>query len=171
MALLKTLTATASKQHHEFKLNVYYLEPQDIEGNMSHITWELFISPKGRYGWSYSSGTPVTYNVVINNQTWRGTILSYDGTTADYYVAGASRIPVAHDVDGSKNLSMGFSISSQDAYYLPGSVAPFATTAALPKIPRASSFSCPTTDIESTATITINKQDNAFKHTLTYYFG
>lgn len=168
MGLLKTITADGSR-HHKFTLNVYYLESW-IENNESYISWEFLMSPTGNYYWDYYGGNPCSYTITVNGQTWTGKIMKYDAAAGDTFIDEGLRIPVAHGVDGTKKLNFSFSVSSESASYLPGS-ANASSSAELPTIPRASTVSCSTANIENEATISIARKHSGFTHTLTYTFG
>ena len=78
---------------------------------------------------------------------------------------------ITHDSDGSKNMSVAFSIDMVKDSWTPGAISVSGKSMALTAIPRSSTISCSTAYIGSNATITINRASSSFTHTVDYQFG
>ena len=140
MAVLQTkiISAVASRGHHKFTLTVTE-NSIDNNKNTSSISWKLKMEPESKgYRWEYSSSIPVTYRINIAGTSHVGNIMNYNGS--DTIVLKSGDVIIKHDINGEKSIECGFSVSSIDAYYLPGS-ANISDTIQLTSIPRASSIS------------------------------
>ena len=137
---------------------------QDIANNRTTIAWSCGLHPEEEY---------YTNAVKMNAVTINGTQVYSGGTYSDItdykdrtFASGTLTIP--HNSDGSKS----FTISEVSGWiYGNGNYYGEAKSFTLPTIPRASSVSCSTANIGSSATITINRASTSFTHTLTYSFG
>lgn len=137
---------------------------QDIANNRTTIAWSCGLHPEEQY---------YTNAVKMNAVTINGTEVYSGGTYSDItdykdrtFDSGTLTIP--HNSDGSKS----FTISAISGWiYSNGNYYGAAKSFTLPTIPRASSVSCSTANIGSSATITINRASTSFTHTLTYSFG
>lgn len=117
---MASISANGSNGHHKFTLTVTESFVSDGAANYSTVKWDLKLSSLGGgYNWSYSSTVPVTWSVTINGTTYKGNIMSYDGSSTK--TVGSGSLKVTHNSDGSKSIGYSFSVSSISAYYLPGS--------------------------------------------------
>ena len=92
------------------------------------------------------------------------------GTNSSITIASGTTT-ISHNSDGSKNMSVAFSIDMAKDSWTPGKISVSGKSMALTTIPRASTVSCSTANIGSNATITINRASSSFTHTLSYTFG
>lgn len=117
---MASISANGSNGHHKFTLTVTESFVSDGAANYSTVKWSLQLSSLGGgYNWSYSSTVPVTWSVTINGTTYKGNIMSYNGSST--VAVGSGSLKVNHNSDGSKSIGYSFSVSSISAYYLPGS--------------------------------------------------
>lgn len=172
----KSISANGSRGHHKFTLNVTE-NNTSVENNTSHVSWSLILSPiQNGWDWYYSNQTPVTYNVIFNGKTYTGSVMNYNGSATITIASGTET--VEHNDDGNKTISFGFSISSLNYDYLPGS-ANASGNMALTFIARASQPSLVTYpentqnvgDFGTTIPIHMNRKSNQFTHTVRYEFG
>lgn len=135
-----------------------------IDNNKSTIYWQLVATrAKDNAGWVEAGGFKVVidgdtvYNISTNTRTrlYKGTIIT-SGTKT-----------FTHNADGTRS----FSVQIQGGIYNYAVNVTGSKTFALETIPRASSISCTTANIESNPTITINRASSSFTHTITYKFG
>lgn len=137
---------------------------QSIEDNSTTINWSCGFHPGHQY---YTNAIKMSSVVINGTQVYSGgtysNITDYKDRTFD-----SGTLKIAHNSDGSKSFTVsGFSGWIYDS----GTTYASSQTFTLPTIPRASSVSCSTANIGSSATITINRASTSFTHTLTYSFG
>lgn len=137
---------------------------QDIANNRTTIAWSCGLHPEEQY---YTNAVRMDAVTINGTEVYSGgtysNITDYKDRTFD---SGTLTIP--HNSDGSKS----FTISAVSGWiYSNGNYYGAAKSFTLPTIPRASSVSCSTANIGSSATITINRASTSFTHTLTYSFG
>lgn len=137
---------------------------QDIANNRTTIAWSCGLHPEEQY---YTNAVRMNAVTINGTEVYSGgtysNITDYEDRTFD---SGTLTIP--HNSDGSKS----FTISAVSGWiYDNGNYYGEAKSFTLPTIPRASSVSCSTANIGSSATITINRASTSFTHTLTYSFG
>lgn len=137
---------------------------QSIEDNSTTINWSCGFHPGHQY---YTNAIKMSSVVINGVEVYSGgtysDIIDYKDRT---FASGTLKI--AHNSDGSKS----FTVSGFSGWiYNSGTTYASSQTFSLPTIPRASSVSCSTANIGSSATITINRASNSFTHTLTYVFG
>lgn len=107
MALNKILTANGSRNHHRFTLNV---NEDSTQGNSSLLSFSFTISPIiNGYDWRNWGGS-ISYSITIGNNTYSGTIPSYDGYST-VTLNSASNIEIPHETDGTKTINVGFNVN------------------------------------------------------------
>lgn len=123
----KTITANGAKGHHKFTLNVNE-DSINAANNTSAISWSFVLSPivKG-YDWYYSASKPVEYTVTINGVATSGVIYNYDGSSTVTVKTGSTT--VSHNADGTKSISVSFSVTSLNVSYLTGAASASGTMA------------------------------------------
>lgn len=135
-----------------------------IENNTTTISWKLRCSRAStRAGYIMAGG----FNVVIDGNTVYSKSTDYriELRRGDVIASGSKTI--AHNADGTRS----FSVSIQGALYRYAVNVTGSKTFTLDTIPRASSISCTTANIESNPTITISSASASFTHTIEYWFG
>lgn len=140
----------------------------DVGNNTSNIGYRLQLKSgsSGRF-----SDLTASYSVTINGTTVKsgnGRYSSQSYNTTQTICEGT--MTIAHNDDGSKTISCSAVLDFQSNSYSPGDFTPSGTLT-LTTIPRASSVSCTTANIEEVATIVINRASSNFKHTLIWHFG
>lgn len=162
---MATITATGSKNHHNFTMEINETS-YSVNNNTSDVSYTLKISPKQK-GWDWNA-SGVTYTVSVNGtQVASGSISKYDGSSTTT-IKSASVTGIAHNNDGTKNLSYGFTITDSTSYsFTPGN-ASASGTLTLTTIPRASQIGVADANIGSSTNITINKNSQSFTTTLYY---
>jgi len=107
MALNKILTANGSRNHHRFTLSV---NEDSTSGNSSLLSFTFTLSPVvSGYDW-YGWGGRISYSVTIGDNTYSGTIPSYDGRST-VTLNSATNIEIPHESDGTKTINVGFSVN------------------------------------------------------------
>ena len=131
----KSINANGSKGHHKFTLNVNE-ESISTADNTSSLSYSFVLSPVSS-GWDwYGWGSNISYSINIAGNTYSGTIPDYNGTSTVTLKSG-SNISVAHETDGSKTISISFSVTDNAGQsYTPGSCSK-SDTFALTQIDRA----------------------------------
>lgn len=137
---------------------------QSIEDNSTTINWSCGFHPGHQY---YTNAIKMSSVVINGTQVYSGGTYSNITDYKDRTFASGT-LKIAHNSDGSKS----FTVSGFSGWiYNSGTTYASSQTFTLPTIPRASSVSCSTANIGSSATITINRASTSFTHTLTYSFG
>jgi hypothetical protein len=107
MAIAKTIIANGSKGHHKFSLTV---TEDRTSGNSSFLSFSFVLSPI-QTGWDWAGwGGNISYVINIGNNSYNGTIASYNGSSSVTLRSG-SNIEIAHETDGSKTIDISFSVT------------------------------------------------------------
>lgn len=145
-----------------------YVELNDtntnIGNNTSQVQYNVYCRSNGSGSISATHTIAFTLNgQQIINQTKS---ISASSPNANIPIANGS-LTVTHNSDGTKSVS--FSASIQARSY--GVSASLSNTFNLNTIPRASSITCTTANVEETAIININSASSGFRHNVRYGFG
>lgn len=145
-----------------------YVELNDtntnIGNNTSQVQYNVYCRSSG--SGSISSNHTIYFELngqVIVNQTKS---VSASSPNANIPIASGS-LTVTHNNDGSKSVSFGALIQAQSY----GVSANMSNTFNLNTIPRASSITCTTANVEETAMINITSASSGFRHNVRYAFG
>ena len=169
---LKTKTFKSDTTSNQFYLELTLKENSISQtNNTSNISYTLKLYSGS---WDFS-----LYKIGHSIKLAEKTVSSVERANANQYSIGTnSSITIAsgtttisHNSDGSKNMSVAFSIDMAKDSWTPGRISVSGKSMALTTIPRASTVSCSTANIGSNATITINRASSSFTHTLSYTFG
>ena len=169
---LQTKTFKSNTTSNQFYLELTLKENStSLTNNTSSISYTLKLHSGS---WDFS-----LYKIGHSIKLAEKTVSSVERANADQYSIGTnSSITIAsgtttisHNSDGSKNMSVAFSIDMAKDSWTPGKLSVSGKSMALTTIPRASTVSCSTANIGSNATITINRASSSFTHTLSYTFG
>lgn len=166
MALSGTFTGTTANQYITPK--IVWSATQSLTDNTSTVTASLYygkssVSTSTTGGYWYGSITIDGTKQSFTGAVW--TVLEPGG--GDKLVATFSKT-IDHNADGSR------SVAISATGYIRGTTLTDTTlsgTITLDTIPRASSISCTTANIESKAAITINRASSSFTHTVVFNFG
>ena len=136
---------------------------QNISKNESTISWTLKGAGGDEYSWYMAGGFKVVINgVTLYSKDTDYRIKLFNGTTV-----ASGTTTIQHNSDGTKT----FSASIQAGIYKYAVNCKGSDTFTLDTIPRASSITATSANVESNSTITINRASSDFTHTLTYTFG
>ena len=170
MALQKTFKSDTTS-------NQFYLQLTLTENSTSHTNNTSSISYtlklySGSWDFSqYKIGHSISLAGKTVSSVKRANANQYSiGTNSSITIASGTTT-ISHNSDGSKNMSVAFSIDMAKDSWTPGRISVSGKSMALTSIPRASTVSCSTANIGSNATITINRASSSFTHTLSYTFG
>lgn len=168
MDLTKTLAAKGAKGHHKFTLTVTE-DSTSTSNNTSSVSFSFVISPvKNGWNW-YDWGTNISYTVTINGSKYTGSIPAYDGYST--VTLKSSSLSVEHSSDGSKTINISFSVTDGAGKYYTCGKASASGRMALTTIPRASSFSIPSSvEVGQTITANISRASSSFTHKVEFYF-
>ena len=119
----------------------------------------------------YGIGARVLFDGVVvgsrNRETAAQVSLGYNASVT--LVSGSKTVP--HQDDGTKSLTVDFSIDMKKSDYTPGPVSVTGKTMALTAIPRASSVAASDANIGAVSTVVVSRKNAAFTHTLQVQFG
>lgn len=104
----KTIQATGSKGHHTFKLAVNETYVGNGAENFSKLSFSLTCNP-GNWDW-YGWGDKIKYSINIGGNTYSGSIPDMVANTNNT-IRSVSGIKIPHNTDGTKNISISFSIT------------------------------------------------------------
>lgn len=165
MALSGSFTGTSANQY--ITPRIVWSAKQDIDGNKSTITASLYYA---KSSWSNTAtGGYGAFKITIDgqSQSFSNVYVVLEPGGGDKLVATFTAT-IDHNPDGTKKPT----ISATG--YLAGTTltsTSISRAVDLDTIPRASSISCTTVNIESNPTITISRASSSFTHTITYSFG
>lgn len=168
---LQTKTFKSDTTSNQFYLQLTLTENStNQKNNTSNISYTLKLYSGG---WDFS-----LYKIGHSIRLAEKTVSSVERANANQYSLGTnSSITIAsgtttinHNSDGSKNMSVAFSIDMAKDSWTPGKMSVSGKSMVLTTIPRASTVSCSNANIGSYATITINRASSSFTHTLSYTF-
>lgn len=141
MAVTKSINTNGSKGHHKFTLTVTEgtITSEHIANNVSPVGFSFVLSAV-QTGWDWSGwGDKISYTITIGTNTYSGTIPSYNGSSTVTLKSG-SNIPIPHNSDGSKTLSISFSVSDSTGVNYTCGNASTSGSLTLTAIPRASTW-------------------------------
>ena len=133
-----------------------------IENNTKTIYWEL--RGKREYTGYIMAGA---FKVVIDGETVYSKGKDYRIQLRKGTVVATGTKTITHNPDGTRS----FSVSIQGALYDSNVNVTGSQTFQLDPIPKASTISCTTANVESNPVITINKSVSSYTHTIDYQFG
>ena len=168
----KTLAANGAKGHHKFTLTVNE-NSTSVSANTSSLSFSFALSPV-QTSWNWEQwGTSISYVVNINGTTYSGSIPNYDGYSSVTLKSGS--LTVGHNSDGSKSISVSFSVTDSAGQYYTCGNASSSGTMTLTKIARASSISSLTSSVEvngtNSVTVNISRASSSFTHTVEFYIN
>lgn len=169
---LKTKTFKSDTTSNQFYLQLTLEENSTSQtNNTSSISYTLRLY-SGSWDFSqYKIGHSIKLAEKTVSSVKRANANQYSiGTNSSITIASGTTT-ISHNSDGSKNMSVAFSIDMAKDSWTPGKISVSGKSMALTTIPRASTVSCSTANIGSNATITINRASSSFTHKLSYTFG
>lgn len=148
----KTISDNGAKGHHKFTLTVTE-NSTSTASNTSSLSFSFQLSPV-QTSWKWEQWvTSISYSVNVNGSVYSGYIPNYDGYSTVTLKSGS--LSVAHSSDGSKSISISFSVTDGAGQrYTPGN-ASASSSMTLTKIPRQATISsAPDFNDEQNPTIT-----------------
>ena len=145
-------------------LNLYVDQAsQNISANTSTVNWRVTVSRTGAYYTHNHQGDSVLSlsldgrNVHSSNPTWH--------TSGEEYTLASGSSTIDHNSDGTKTLPVSCTFKPNNGLH--GTIT-VSGSLGLTTIPRSSSVRVSNGVIGSSVTITINRQNPSFKHTIRY---
>lgn len=145
-------------------LNLYVDQAsQNITANTSTVNWRVTVSRTGAYYTHNHQGDSVLSlsldgrNVHSSNPTWH--------TSGEEYTLASGSSTIDHNSDGTKTLPVSCTFKPNNGLH--GTIT-VSGSLGLTTIPRSSSVRVSNGVIGSSVTITINRQNPSFKHTIRY---
>lgn len=145
-------------------LNVYVEQgSQSITANTSTVNWRMTVSRTGAY-YTHNHQGDSTLSLNLDGRNVHYSYPTWETSGEEYTLASGSST-ISHNADGTKTLP--FSCTFNPNNGLHGTITVSASLS-LTTIPRSSSVSVSAGTIGSAVTITINRQNSSFKHTVRY---
>ena len=155
--------------HYTLWQSITQNSPQDIANNKSNVTVNMYLSFDGSSYYAYTNNA-TSGSMTINGSTTNYSIASINfssGQAKDILLASWTG-DIEHNPDGTKTLSVSGSWNTNTSRIGSGSCS---TSKTLSTIPRASTITCSTANIEEEATITITSANASFVHNVFGAFG
>ena len=145
-------------------------ESTDIAANTSKVSYLFTISNTNNNRFTDNNNT---WTISIGGQEI--SIKNFNFNLGENYTTqtiASGQVTVAHNPDGKKQLSYSVSVPNIQSWnrYGPPAMS-LSGTWELTAIPRASTLSCSVGVIGKAVTVTIQKADESYRHTITYAFG
>lgn len=153
---------SSSKGDYVYLEFAWSVTATSIEKNTKTIYWELR-GKRSASGFVNAGG----FKVVIDGTTVYSKSTDYRIELRNGTVIASGKRTLTHKADGTRS----FSVSIEGGIYTYAVNCKGSKTFDLDTIPRASSISCTTANIESNPTISISRASSSFTHTITYLFG
>ena len=153
---------SSSKGDYVYLEFAWEVTSTSIANNTKTIYWELR-GKRTASGYVNAGG----FKVVIDGDTVYDKSTDYRIELYNGTVVASGSKTFTHNGDGTRS----FGVSIQGGVYTYAVNCTGSKTFTLDTIPRASSISCTTANIESKPTITISRASSSFTHTITYQFG
>lgn len=145
-------------------LNVYVEQgSQSITDNTSTVNWRMTVSRTGSY-YTYNNQGDSVLSLSLDGRSVHSSNPTWHTSGEEYTLASGSSI-ISHNADGSKTLPISCTFNPNNGLH--GTITVTASLS-LTTIPRSSSVSVSAGTIGSAVTITINRQNSSFKHTVRY---
>ena len=163
---------------------VSWSEKFDVEKNISQISQVAYLHRTNIYeGATYFTNEPITKVFYFGSETASSSVsesMTILGNTSEsggtYTQVYAAVKEIAHNSDGAKSITLGFSMSKSDSVAVIANsftVPKTTATVSLTTIPRITTPTLSVTSITmgSTMRITLTPADSSFKHKIRYEFG
>ena len=163
---------------------VSWSEQFDVENNISRISQVAYLHRTNIYeGATYFTNEPITKVFYFGSETASSSVsesMTILGNTSasggEYTQVYAAVKEIAHNSDGTKSITLGFSMSKSDSVAVIANsftVPKTTATVSLTTIPRITTPTLSATSITmgSTMRITLTPADSSFKHKIRYEFG
>ena len=145
-------------------LNVYVDQgSQSITANTSTVNWRMTVSRTGAY-YTHNHQGDSTLSLNLDGRNVHYSYPTWETSGEEYTLASGSST-ISHNADGTKTLPISCTFNPNNGLH--GTITVSASLS-LTTIPRSSSVSVSAGVIGSSVTITINRQNSSFKHTVRY---
>jgi len=145
-------------------LNVYVEQgSQSITANTSTVNWRMTVSRTGAY-YTHNKQGDSTLSLNLDGQNVHYSYPTWETSGEEYTLASGSST-ISHNADGTKTLPISCTFNPNNGLH--GTITVSASLS-LTTIPRSSSVRVGTGVIGNSVTITINRQNPSFKHTVRY---
>ena len=145
-------------------LNVYVDQgSQSITANTSTVNWRMTVSRTGGY-YTYNNQGDSTLTLSLDGRSVHSSNPTWHTSGEEYTLASGSST-ISHNADGTKMLPVSCTFNPNNGLH--GTITVSASLS-LTTLPRSSSVSVSAGTIGSAVTITINRQNSSFKHTVRY---
>ena len=145
-------------------LNVYVDQgSQSITDNTSTVNWRMTVSRTGAY-YTHNHQGDSTLSLNLDGRNVHYSYPTWETSGEEYTLANGSST-ISHNADGTKTLPISCTFNPNNGLH--GTITVSASLN-LTTIPRSSSVSVSAGTIGSAVTITINRQNSSFKHTVRY---
>lgn len=161
-------SSTVNYYHTELTLTENSVNATD---NTSSVSYKLTLYAGGANFYDYSVGHTVVLAGKTISASYRPNAPQYSVEKNSSVVIASGTTTVAHNSDGTLNMSVAFSISVYKTDYTPGDISVSGVNMALTTIARASTIGATDANIESTSIINVSKKSDAYMHTIWYEFG
>lgn len=169
---LQTKTFSSQTTSNGYTLTLTLVENfTDIVANTSSVSYTLTLK-SGAWDFSqYGLGAKIILGGVVVASRDRDTApqVSLPANSSLKILNGTTTI--AHNTDGSKKLSVAFSIDMAKAPYTPGPINVTGKSMTLAQIPRASTIGATDANIGATSMIAVNRKSSGYTHSIAYKFG
>lgn len=169
--------ALQTKMFKSSTVNYYHTELTLTENNVnvtdntSSVSYKLTLYAGGANFYDYSVGHTVVLAGKTISASYRPNAPQYSVEKNSSVVIASGTTTVAHNSDGTLNMSVAFSISIYKTDYTPGDISVSGVNMALTTIARASTIGATDANIESTSIINVSKKSDAYMHSIRYEFG
>ena len=167
--------ATYDQTRHGYTLRLTITETAtNVETNKSTITYKLQLISGNQYHFEdFGVGATVTIDgtTVASRSRDNDPYLSIGFNSTLTLLSGSTQ--VSHNADGTKTISLGYTLNMADYYYTPGSMSGTGSFTCA-TIPRATTptLSATSVNIGSAVTISVSgRASTSFSHVLTYSIG
>lgn len=169
---LQTKTFSSQTTSNGFTLTLTLVENStDVAANTSSVAYTLVLKSGAWHFSQYRLGAKVVLGgtVVASRDKETAPQVSLSANSSLTILSGTTTI--AHNTDGSKTLSVSFSIDMAKDSYAPGPINVTGQSMTLTIIPRASTIGATDANIGAVSMIAVNKKSSTYTHSIAYNFG
>lgn len=169
---LQTKTFSSQTTSNGFTLTLTLVENStDVAANTSSVSYALVLKSGAWHFSQYRLGAKVVLGgtVVASRDKETAPQVSISANSSLTILSGTTTI--AHNTDGSKTLSVAFSIDMVKDSYAPGPINVTGQSMTLTIIPRASTIGATDANIGAVSMIAVNKKSSTYTHSIAYSFG
>lgn len=169
---LQTKTFSSPTTSNGFTLTLTLEENStDVLANTSSVTYTLVLKSGAWHFSQYRLGAKIVLGgtVVASRDKETAPQVSLSANSSLTILSGTTTI--AHNTDGTKTLSVAFSIDMAKDSYAPGPIDVTGQSMTMTIIPRASTIGATDANIGAVSMIAVNKKSSTYTHSIAYNFG